>query len=135
DAFLECSTAQLRFGRHWTPPLTVAALRLGDATHAFTGLRGALASRGRVEGSAWTFEVGRGGATLRGRLEAPASRFVGLTYDDPPGGTRLCLNCKLAACELELSRPGRPPLRLRTAHRAALELVGHEVPGVAVAVR
>ncbi|MCU0681619.1 MAG: hypothetical protein MUF34_05075 [Polyangiaceae bacterium] len=135
DAFLECSTAQLRLGRYWTPPLTVAVLRLGDVTHSFTGLRRSLASRGQIEETTWSFEARRDGVTLQARLEAPPSRFVGLTYDDPPGGTRLCLNCKLASCELALARPGRPRLHLQTANRAALELVGHEVPGVVVAVR
>jgi hypothetical protein len=134
SAFLECSTARLRFGPLWTPPLTVAVLRLGDETLSFTGVMRAVRARGRVQGLDWSLTTQRDDARLSVRLHAPALRFVGLMYDDPPGGARLCLNCKLAACELELVRSGAPTLALRTAHRAAFELVGHDVTGIPVAV-
>jgi hypothetical protein len=134
DVLLECSTVQLRLGPFTTPRLGVAVLRVGDETYAFTGALRALRARTRIHGLDWSLATRNADATLQVRVHAPAQRFVGLTYDDPPGGSRLCLNCKLAACELELARPGRPTLSLRTQHRAAFELVGHDVAGIPLAV-
>jgi len=135
DAILECSTAQLRLGPLWSPPLTAAVLRIGTSEHRFTGLVRAARAHARIEGLDWSFTTHAGDASLRVRIQAPAHRFVGLTYDDPPGGSRICLNCKLAACELDLVRRGEPTISLRTQHRAAFELVGHDVPGIPVVVR
>jgi len=135
DALLECSTAQLKLGPLWTPRLGVAVLRLGDETYAFTGVLRALRARTRVHGLDWSLATHSGDAALRVHLHAPVQRFVGLLYDNPPGGTKLCLNCKLAACELELERRGLPTLSLRTEHRAAFELLGHERAGIPLAVR
>jgi hypothetical protein len=49
---------------------------------------------------------------------------VALAYDDPPGGQKICLNTKLARCELHVRVPGEPERRLRTANRAAFEILG-----------
>ena len=74
-------------------------------------------------------------ASIQGRIHAPRERFVGLTYGNPPGGTKTCLNSKLASCELTLTLPGQKPRLLRSAHRAAFELLtddtSHGVPIVA----
>ena len=60
---------------------------------------------------------------------------MALTYGNPPGGDKTCLNCKIAACELVLERPGAPPVELRTRHRAAFEiLTGARDHGVPVVV-
>jgi hypothetical protein len=100
DALLECSIAQLKIGPFSTPRLGVAVLRLGAETYAFTGVLRALRARTRVEGLDLSLATSDGTASLRVQVRAPASRFVGLVYDDPPGGSRLCLNCKLATAEL-----------------------------------
>jgi hypothetical protein len=135
EALLECSTVQLKLGPISTPPLGVAVLRLGDETYAFTGVLRALRARTHVHGLEWSLATHNGDMALRMRMHAPAARFIGLTYDDPPGGSKLCLNSKLAACELELERRGAPTLLVRTDHRAAFELVGHDVAGIPLAVR
>ena len=56
-------------------------------------------------------------------MHAPKSLFVGLTYNNPPGGTKTCLNTKLAACELTVERTGQAPRTLTTSHRAAFEIL------------
>jgi hypothetical protein len=60
---------------------------------------------------------------MTGHLHAPREAFVGLTYYNPPGGSHTCLNSKMAACEVTLERPNRPPLTLQTRHRAAFEIL------------
>ncbi|MBI5514091.1 MAG: hypothetical protein HY909_10010 [Deltaproteobacteria bacterium] len=126
DAFLECATARLKVGPVWTPWLTTAVLRLGGEELALNSLARAPLASATLEGLAWWFRTSARGVTLEARFEAPASRFVGLRYGNPPGGAKVCLNSKLARCELTVTWPGRPSRRLVTAHRAALELLSDE---------
>ncbi len=127
DAFLECITARVRLGPLWTPPLTIAVLRLGERTIPFNRLAAALRGRGEYAPFEWSFAVGGGGRTLTGRIEAPAEHFVGLPYRNPPGGTLTCLNCKIAAAEVTFTEGGRSRT-LRTAHRAAFEILTERAP-------
>ena len=61
---------------------------------------------------------------LRGQFSVAPERCVELRYANPPGGEKICLNSKLAACELTLFRLVEPPLRLTTQARAAFEILG-----------
>jgi len=69
---------------------------------------------------------------IYGRIHAPASAFVGLSYQNPPGGEKTCLNTKLASAEITVQRRGRPSRTLITRHRAAFEILtdraDHGVP-------
>jgi hypothetical protein len=72
---------------------------------------------------------------VEGRFHAPRSAFVGLTYEDPTGGRKICLNSKLASCELRVELSGRPPRILHGASRSAFELLTDtETWGVPVAL-
>ena len=126
DAFLECSTARVKIGPLWTPWLTLLVLREGGRELALTGWRRGLRARAQLAGFVWSFDTRGEGLRVRGRIEAPARAFVGLRYANPPGGEKICLNSKLASCELVLEQAGRPPRRLRSAHRAAFELLADQ---------
>jgi hypothetical protein len=130
DAFLECSSARFRLGPLMTPWLTVAVLRLGDEELAFNGLTRSPLAHVAVEGSRWSFRTTNGRERLRVAMAAQPDAFVGLTYRNPPGDAKRCLNTKIAACEVRLVRPGEPPLLLRAAHRAAFELLDPEPRGI-----
>lgn len=134
DVVLECSTAKLRIGPLWTPWLTVAVLRVGDETFAFNTLTRAPFARASVDGLRWSFDTGNGRERLRATFTADPARVVGLTYRNPPGGAKICLNTKLAACEAELDRPGQPRLALTSPHRAAFELLRDDAMGLPVLV-
>lgn len=135
DVFLECSTARVKLGPIWTPWITLVALRVEGRELAINGLVRAARARARIDGFSWTFETRSRDARVRGRVAAPADGFVGLRYANPPGGEKLCLNSKLASCELTLEETGRPPRTFRTARRAAFEILtdgpGPGVPIVA----
>ncbi|MEM6990165.1 MAG: hypothetical protein AAF721_06700 [Myxococcota bacterium] len=121
--FLECATARLKIGPLWTPPLTVAVLRLPDAEVRLNTIGQALKANATIDGFDWSFASQQGDVRLEGRITAPREAFVGLTYGNPPGGAKTCLNSKIASCELTLSRPGRDPLHLASRNRAAFEIL------------
>jgi hypothetical protein len=123
DAFLECSTARLKIGPLWTPWLTNLVLRIDGREIRLNSLTQALRNRGSYRFFSWSIDARRGPLHVRAVIESPAKRFVGLTYDDPPGGQKTCLNTKLASCEVLLEEAGRSPILLRTSSRAAFEIL------------
>lgn len=135
SVFLECSTAQIRIGPLWTPRMSMVVLRAGGQEYALNGLAQALRARGRWELFDWRIESATAAARIAIHIRAPREAFVGLTYPNPPGGSKTCLNTKLASCELSLQRPGARPRTWRTSHRAAFEiLTDRSDHGVPVAV-
>lgn len=135
DAFLECATAKLRIGPVWTPWLTNVVLRLDGQQYAVNTILRAARAKASIEYFDWQFQTHDDQVEIQCRFQAPRERFVGLTYGNPPGGAKTCLNTKLASCELTLTRRGQPPRRLHTSHRAAFEILtddpSHGVPVVA----
>jgi hypothetical protein len=123
DVFLECSTAQLRFGPVWTPRMSLVVLRAQGEEFALNSLGQSLKARGFCDGFDWSIDSKTSAARVRLHIHAPRSSFVGLAYPNPPGGVKTCLNTKLAACELVLERPGRPARTWTTKHRAAFEIL------------
>lgn len=122
DAFFECITARLRVGPVMTPRLSIACLRLDGRDYVFNAPITALRAKGSYRYFSWQLETKHGGHRLRATIEAPADRFAGLTYYNPPAGQKTCLNSKLASCELEFRRAGGAPIRLRSRHGAAFEI-------------
>lgn len=136
DSFFECGSARLKFGPIWTPMITVMVLRVDGAEYRLNNLLQGVRADATVNEAwfDWKFRTERRGVSIEGRIHAPRSTFVGLTYFNPPGGSKTCLNSKLATCELTLRRRGRAPLSLRTEHRAAFEiLTDSRVHGVPMA--
>jgi len=131
DAFLECATASIRLGPLYTPKLSPVVLRLGDEELRFSTLHRALRARASYEPFWWLIRTRNRDAELEVELRAAPGRFIALSYDNPPGGQKICLNSKLAACRVRLRRRGRAPLVLETQHRAAFEILRDQsVPGV-----
>jgi len=135
DAFLECSPAQIKLGPIWSPHLTLVVRRdEGHETALNSPLQAARAS-GRFAFFTWTLDTRTPQVRISGRIHAPASSFVGLTHQNPPGGEKICLNTKLASADITVQRPGRPSRTLVTRHRTAFEIltdsVEHSVPIVA----
>lgn len=134
EAFFEAITARIKLGPVLSPRMTIMVLRVGDEEYALNTLGTALKAKGSWNYFDWRFDSCRDDVRVHGRIHAQRADFVGLTYYNPPGGDHLCLNSKIAACELTLERRGQPPLVLRTKSRAAFEILtderGHGVPVV-----
>jgi hypothetical protein len=132
QAFLECSTARIKLGPLWSPWFTLVVVRLDDEEIVINDLVRAARARASIDGFTWTFDTRRDDLIIRARIEAPADRFVGLHYANPPGNDKICLNTKLARCTLEIHRRDHPSIVLETKHRAAFELLGEDAQGVRV---
>lgn len=136
ETFLEVSTARVRVGPLWSPRMTLLVLRHEGRDYALNDLATALRADGRYDYFTWKFSSRAEGVAIEGRIEAPRERFVGLPYDNPPGGRKTCLNTKLARCSITLRREGRAPVELATEHRAAFEILtdrgDHGVPVLGV---
>jgi hypothetical protein len=135
DSFLECSTAQIKLGPLWSPRFSLVVLRVEGETYAINALGRAALARGRWRYFDWSIHTRQRGVEVEVEFSAPRERFVGLRYANPPGGSKVCLNSKLARASVTLRRPGRPALRLVSDHRAAFEILtdddAHGVPVVA----
>ncbi len=127
DAFLECSTARLKLGPVMTPPLSPVVLRLGDTTLAWNGLTRIARALGAYAPYQWHLETTSKEGTIDIRIEGEPEDFVALRYANPPGGAKVCLNSKIARCEITLKRPGRAALTLHS-KRAAFEILDDTAP-------
>ena len=135
DSFLECSTAQVKLGPIWTPRLTFVVLRDQGEEMRLNGMLRAMRASGSFDFFSWSIDTQDAQGRIRGHLHAPASAFLGLTYENPPGGAKTCLNTKLASAEITVERPGQPSRTLATRHRAAFEILTDRTDhGVPIAV-
>ncbi|HEY0844756.1 MAG TPA: hypothetical protein VGE12_05285 [Noviherbaspirillum sp.] len=133
EAFLECSTARLKLGPFWTPPMSLVVLRIDGREIALNGILRALRAKSQFDFFDWRIESQTEDVRIALRVHAPRDAFVGLVYDNPPGGMKTCLNSKLATCELTLEEPGKPARMLIARDRAAFEiLTDRDDHGVAV---
>lgn len=103
DSFLEIVTARIKVGPVQLPPVTNLSLRHRGQTHELVSpLQGARAE-GLYSYFHWRFARSDGRVRVAGEIEADAGDFVALNYYNPPGGTKQCLNTKIAACALTLT--------------------------------
>jgi hypothetical protein len=132
DAFLECASVRLKFGPLWTPRLTTVVLRVDGSEYAMTGIRQSLSAQAEFSYFDWKFESSTASVAVTAHITAPRYRFAGLTYRNPSGGQKTCLNSKLATCRVKLAIAGQPERTLTSEHRAAFEILtdddSHRVP-------
>ncbi len=133
--FLEVGTGRVKVGPLWTPWITSLVFTDGGESFSLRGIPRGVRARARYTLFDWTFEGKDRGAVLRGRISAPRDAFVALTYPNPPGGAKICLNSKIARAEVTIARPGAAERRLVSEGRAAFEiLTDREDHGVPLAV-
>src|SRR5512140_2627104 len=99
-SFLEIGTGKLKLGPVWTPLITPVVLRHEGREHSNGTLAGLLRARGAFEYFTWSFRFEADEVRAEGRIWADRGDFVGLSYKNPPGGEKHCLNTKIASCRL-----------------------------------
>ncbi len=137
DSFLELGIAKVKLaGPIHTPWMTPIVLRHKGRELKFNALGTTLRNIGRYGLFYADFSGSSEDGTISGHVDAPAAAFVGLPYDNPPGGRKTCLNTKIACCAVTFTPRGGAPVTLRTAHRAAFEILtdadDHGVPVLGV---
>ena len=132
DAFLECSSAQIKLGPIWTPRLTLVVLRDQGEEIALNGFVQAVRADASLDDFTWKINSQNNKLRISGHIYAAKQAFVGLRYQNPPGGEKICLNTKLASAEIMVEKRGCPLRTLTTNHRAAFEILtdrsDHGVP-------
>jgi len=134
DTFLEVVTAKARIaGPIMTPELTTLVLRHDGADYSLVSVRQARRAQARYGYFHWEFSSGDPRVRISGRIEANRDAFVGLRYNNPPGGVKYCLNTKIGSAELTIrDRQTGRTTRLRAANRALFEILtddtAHGVP-------
>ena len=123
EAFLECISARIKIGPLWSPQLGLAVLRIGEKEYRFNGIKKAFQAKGRYDFGHWSLKTSNGQENLELQIQAPSHHFVGLTYNNPPGGTHTCLNTKIAQCTATLTDKHGQITELKTQHRAAFEIL------------
>jgi hypothetical protein len=126
-SFLEVATARLKIGPIWTPFMTPLVLRHDGDEIALNALSQAIRAEASFDYFTWRFRSETPVVRVEGTISAGRRDFVGLAYQNPPGGVKHCLNTKIASCSLTLihrmgARRGRVEV-LSAARRAAFEIL------------
>lgn len=136
--FLEVITARRRWGPLWSPFVTLLVVRHDGEEIALNTPEQMRRARGAFQPFEWRFRSETSRVRVEGQISAPSAAFVGLSYRNPPGGTKVCLNTKIASCQLTLARrAGRgwgQPEQLIARRRAAFEILT-DAPAGRVPVR
>jgi len=132
ESFLEVASAKLKIGPLWTPWITPIVLRHRGQEHRLNAFSRSLRARASLHGLDWQFDSRAEDLRIAGHFRAEPGDFVGLRYANPPGGSKQCLNSKIASAQVTLQRNDGTSETLSCARRAAFELLGddasHGVP-------
>ncbi|MGB2247295.1 MAG: hypothetical protein ACPH3N_06475 [Alcanivorax sediminis] len=135
EAFLECATAQIKLGPLYSPKLSIAALCLDGERFQFNRISTALKAKAQYRPFEWSLATRQGDARLTVKMDTSAERVAALTYYNPPGGNKICLNSKLARVTATLQRKGKPERVLHSQHGGAFEILTDILPaGMALQV-
>lgn len=127
ESFLEVITARRRLGPLWSPFVTLLVVRHNGEEITLNSSQQMRRARGNFKPFDWRFRSETNQVRVEGHISAPSAAFVGLAYRNPPGGTKVCLNTKLASCQLTITRRegttwGQPE-QLIARQRAAFEIL------------
>ena len=126
-SFFEIGTARLKLGPVWTPFMTIMVLRHNGREYALNNLLQTFKADGKFDYFTWNFCSEKDNVKIKGTISADLKDFVGLTYFNPPGGEKYCLNSKIASCRivLEVKEKGKVISSevLETESRAAFEIL------------
>jgi hypothetical protein len=122
DAWLDVALGRVRVGGLTTPWIANGCLVVGGERHRLGGVGRVRATAVRETSQGCEFSLPGDALTLRGTVAAAREDFVGWVYADPAGPEHHTVNCSIAAIQIELRRPGTPPLELASDHGATYEL-------------
>ncbi|MGH2750496.1 MAG: tocopherol cyclase family protein [Actinomycetota bacterium] len=123
DAIFEGVAARARLAGLPVPTMTMTYLRYDGRDIEFNSLKNTLRAKSRYEMPAWAFSAHNDEFKIVGAARALPERMVQVTYEDPDGSRRFCVNSEIADMGIELFRREQGRWRhidsltcLRTAH-------------------
>jgi hypothetical protein len=124
QSFLELATGKIKIGPFWSPALTPIVLRHAGKEYAANSLLQLVKARGAFDYFTWKFRSKTPLLEISGTITARPEDFVGLSYRNPPGKAKYCLNSKIASCRLNFTdlKDGFSDI-LETRNRAAFEIL------------
>ncbi|HKJ37007.1 MAG TPA: hypothetical protein VKA36_10605 [Solirubrobacterales bacterium] len=120
--FIDVAAGRIKLGPLRTPWIANGSIVIGGEAYRLGGLGRTYGTEITESPTGCEFVIGGKRITVRGRVEAPAERFVGWIYADPDGGEHNTVNCSIADMELRVERPDHKHLHLRVPGGAAYEL-------------
>ena len=105
DTLLEVATARVKLGRYTTPLLTPVVLRHRGIEYRLN-VPWKLTGRAETRGLDWHFHAKNRAVSLTGHISCTARDVVTFAYLNPSGGTKLCVNSKIARCVLTVETGG-----------------------------
>ena len=100
---------------------TAAGVLLDGRRVAANTLPATLRAATRISAEAWTATVQDGDLEAEVAITPRVEDLIGVTYDDPAGGIRVCYHTELADLDLRLTEAGREVARERREAAAAFE--------------
>ncbi len=122
DAWLDAGIGRIKVGPLTTPWIANGVLHLDGVRHRLGGPEKARKTDVHEAPDRCDFTLPGSGITVQGTVGAARKDFVGWIYADPDGSEHNTVNCSAAEMTLTVSRPGLPPLTLKTPGGAAYEL-------------
>ncbi len=129
DSFLELITAQQKIGFYTTPFLTLLVLKHKGRTYQLNTIIQGFKSKGSFDDSSdiyyWTFVCEDKEVIITGKIEGTEKDFAKLKYYNPPGGTKKCMNSKIASCYITIKEKKDLGFKdeLVSKNRAAFEIL------------
>ena len=122
EACFDMAVGRIKVGPWTTPWVGTGVLRLDGEEHRLGGFDRVFSLKVDDEPTACGFALKGKGVAVRGRVSSDPSNFVAWVYADPDGPEHNTLNCSISDLDLEISRDGHGPERIRVEGAAAYEI-------------
>ena len=107
--------------------MTLMVLRHKGREYRLNSLMRSFRAKATFDYFHWRFSSEDEAVAIDGSISASREDFVGLTYYNPPGGIKHCLNTKIAGCRLKITQKQEEGANsvevLETGSRAAFEIL------------
>lgn len=120
--YIDVAAGRIKLGPLRTPWIANGSIVVAGEAHRLGGIGRTYGTEIDERPTGCEFVIPGKRITVRGKVEAPAERFVGWVYADPDGGEHHTVNCSIADMELRVERPGHKHVHLRVPRAAAYEL-------------
>jgi hypothetical protein len=131
DFWVDGATSRVRsrFGRVLVG--TALGAQAGEHRFLFNGPVQVLRNRGPISPDSWNAQARLGDRHLTVMVKPRPADLIGVTYQDPLGGTRFCYHTEVADLELRITRDGRTLAQVSRPGAAAFEYASElPLPGL-----